>query len=67
MGKYPFGGRATPHDIRRVLGVSGKPTMPPNDPGVVRGDELDDVLSWAATVELSRRPSSDAHATEPAR
>lgn len=57
MDTYPFTGHATPKTIRRVLGVGGEPTMPPDHPGAVGGDDLEAILSWAAAVELSRRSS----------
>src|SRR5690348_4015648 len=51
MSAYPFGGhhaKTAGAEVREALGASGKPaTMPDNDPGAVKGDDLALVLAWA--------------------
>jgi mono/diheme cytochrome c family protein len=69
MDVYPFGGHHAAEMskyLRRVLGATGgKPTMPRDDPGAVRGAELDLVLALTDAFDRSRRsePSHlpDAH------
>ena len=51
MDTYPFAGHHAGElgaKIREVLGATGKePTMPDDEPGAVKGDELKRVLAWA--------------------
>lgn len=51
MTTYPFGGHHANEitgEIRKVLGIGGgKPTMPMDDPGAVKGDELSLITAWA--------------------
>ncbi len=55
MDRYPFTGHhagEAGEAIREALGASGKePTMPDDDPGAVRGAELQLVLDWAAAFD----------------
>ncbi|MDQ3340518.1 MAG: hypothetical protein M4D80_35620 [Myxococcota bacterium] len=46
---YPFAGKhATAKDVRTVLAIGGgKPTMPKNKPGSVKGDDLAAIAAWA--------------------
>jgi hypothetical protein len=68
MDEYPFGGHHAaeiPKYLRRVLGADGrKPTMPRDEPGAVRGTELELVLAWAEAFELTHR-SEPQHAADP--
>lgn len=64
MDGYPFGGHHASdaaNVIRKVLGVGGsaKATMPSDDPGVVAGDELARVLTWADAFDRAhpRKPA----------
>lgn len=65
MSSYPFAGHH-PHDaglvIRRsLLGDKAKgkePTMPPDDPGSVKGEDLEKILAWSEAFEK-------AHAAKP--
>ena len=56
MDRYPFKGHHA-HEagqvIRRVLtDVDGKgPSMPDDDPGAVKGEQLERVLAWATVFE----------------
>jgi mono/diheme cytochrome c family protein len=61
MDRYPFTGHHA-HEagriIRKVL-TTGKgkgPTMPSDDPGAVRGDELARVLAWADAFDRAHPP-----------
>jgi mono/diheme cytochrome c family protein len=58
MVSYPFGGHHADEiaaEIRAVLGAAGnEPTMPPDTPGVVRGEELDLVLAWADAFDRAQ-------------
>ncbi len=56
MDRYPFGGHHADEAgaaVREVLGADahGKPTMPSDDRGAVRGDDLAKLLAWAATFD----------------
>jgi hypothetical protein len=57
MDGYPFGGHHAPElgqVIPVVLGATGKEAeMPQDDPGAVKGDELQAILEWAAAFEKS--------------
>lgn len=73
MDGYPFGGHHTGEAgqaIRKVLGIDGarKPTMPSDDRGAVKGDDLAKIVAWAdafdrAHAHQTRKPkeSTDAH------
>ncbi|ACY14188.1 hypothetical protein [Haliangium ochraceum] len=73
MDGYPFGGHHAheiAHEIREVLGADGdEPSMPPDNPGVVSGEELAAVLAWADAFERAEPvraagasdESADAH------
>lgn len=58
MNTYPFGGHHASeiaHEIREVLGATGKePTMPQNNPGAVKGEELERILAWADAFERAK-------------
>jgi hypothetical protein len=51
MTAYPFGGHHAAEitgAIRKVLAIGGgKATMPMDDPGAVKGDELALIAAWA--------------------
>ena len=49
INEYPFKGKhANEADIRKALGIGGgKPTMPKNKPGAVKGDDLALIAAWA--------------------
>ncbi len=51
MTSYPFGGHHAEEisaEIRKVLAIGGgKPTMPMDDAGAVKGDELSFIAAWA--------------------
>lgn len=51
MTSYPFGGHHAVEigaEVRKVLGIGGgKATMPMDDPGSVKGDELALIAAWA--------------------
>lgn len=57
MDHYPFGGHHATEiaaAVRRVLGADGsKPTMPPDRPGAVEGEDLKLILAWASQVDVS--------------
>jgi mono/diheme cytochrome c family protein len=57
MDTYPFGGHHTAtigFTIREVLGINGqKPTMPDDDPGAVRGDDLAKIKAWTDAWEAA--------------
>jgi hypothetical protein len=63
MDQYPFGGHHADEiaqEIRLVLGAAGKPpTMPRDDKGAVRGEELTLVLAWADAFDEAH--ASQAH------
>jgi mono/diheme cytochrome c family protein len=59
MDHYPFGGHHADEVgtvVRKVLGGdgNGKATMPSDDPGAVRGDELAKIVAWAAAFDQAR-------------
>jgi hypothetical protein len=68
MDRYPFGGHHAAEiagEIREVLGAEdNEPTMPPDNPGVVRGEELDLVLAWADAFDRAQavRAKDQGHA-----
>jgi hypothetical protein len=55
MTSYPFGGhhaKVIGAAIREALGASGKdPSMPADDPGAVKGDELAAILAWTKAFD----------------
>lgn len=57
MDTYPFGGHHTAtigFTIRDVLGISGKKaTMPYDDPGAVKGDDLAAIKAWTDAWEAA--------------
>ncbi len=57
MTTYPFGGHHAMEisgEIREALGVTGKkPTMPADNKGAVKGDELELIKAWAAAFDAS--------------
>jgi hypothetical protein len=65
MGRYPFRGHHAGEAaaaVRRVLvrdKAKGKaPTMPSDEPGTVKGEELQKILTWAVAFEKARsRPT----------
>jgi hypothetical protein len=63
MDAYPFGGHHAQEAgsaIREVLGGTGKPpTMPDDDPGAVKGDDLKVVLAWADEFDKSHPRDSE--------
>jgi hypothetical protein len=64
MDGYPFGGhhaRQVTHTIRRVLGASGsKATMPRDQPGAVRGEDLLLILAWAEAHDRAHAGSESS-------
>jgi hypothetical protein len=58
MDGYPFGGHHADEigaEVRAVLGAAdNEPTMPPDNPGVVRGEELALVLAWADAFDRAQ-------------
>jgi hypothetical protein len=65
MDTYPFGGH---HEtemgeaMRAVLGVAGKrPTMPKDQPGIVRGDELALIVAWSEAFDKSHAAGLHHH------
>jgi mono/diheme cytochrome c family protein len=66
MTTYPFGGQHAAKlgpTIRTVLGLTGeKPTMPANDPGAVKGEELDIIRAWTEAFDRTHAPADpDGH------
>ncbi|MBA3540253.1 MAG: hypothetical protein H0T79_11550 [Deltaproteobacteria bacterium] len=57
MTTYPFGGHHAMElakEIREVLAIGGgKPTMPKNNPGAVKGAELALIAAWADAFDAS--------------
>jgi hypothetical protein len=59
MTGYPFGGHHAGEAgaaIRAVLGVGPKAhraTMPSDDPGIVKGDELASIMRWADAFDAA--------------
>jgi hypothetical protein len=72
MDSYPFGGHHADESgsvVRKVLGAGAKATMPSDDPGAVKGEDLALILAWAgafehahpAAKEEKTKDKSDAH------
>jgi hypothetical protein len=65
IDRYPFGGHHADeigHEIREVLGAEGnEPTMPPDNPGVVQGDELKLILAWADAFDRAQAVRAQNH------
>lgn len=63
MTTYPFGGHHSATiaaEIRKTLGLTGeKPTMPKDNKGAVKGDELALIAAWADAFDKSH--AGDAH------
>jgi uncharacterized membrane protein len=63
MTDYPFGGHHAEEissEIRKALAIGGgEPTMPLDDPGAVKGDELALIAAWADAYD--RVHQSGAH------
>ena len=62
MDNYPFGGHHA-HEItaavRKALGAAGgAPTMPADNPGAVRGEDLRLILEWADAYERAHPNSA---------
>ena len=60
MDQYPFGGHHADEAgkvVREVLGADagGKATMPSDDRGAVRGDDLAKILAWAAAFDRASK------------
>jgi hypothetical protein len=59
MTTYPFGGHhgmEISSHIRKALGIDGsKPTMPADNKGVVKGDELALIAAWADAFDASHK------------
>ena len=67
MDQYPFGGHHADEAgaaVREVLGADahGEATMPSDDRGAVRGDDLTKIVAWAAAFDRASREKG----TEPA-
>ena len=67
MTKYPFGGHhamTISKDIRKSLGIGGgKPTMPYDKKGSVKGDDLALIAAWADAFDASH--AAGAHEGQP--
>ena len=65
MVQYPYGGHHADElgpTIRKVLGVDGgKPTMPEDDPGAVKGAELDAVVAWTRAYDAAHAAGAGRH------
>ena len=65
MDGYPFGGHHTGEvgsSILTVLGVTGKkPTMPKDDPGAVKGEQLAAIVRWAEAYEVALAAKAGHH------
>jgi mono/diheme cytochrome c family protein len=63
MDSYPFGGHHAEEvgeTIRYVLGVTGEePEMPSDDPGAVKGAELEAIVDW--TWAFDRAQAAGVH------
>ena len=68
IDRYPFGGHhaaTAGATVREVLGVGGKAaTMPKDDPGAVKGAELDAVVEWSKAFDASHAAGLHHHGDE---
>ncbi len=59
MTNYPFAGHHAMEvhsEVREVLGLTGKkPTMPSDNKGAVKGDELELIKAWADAFDASHK------------
>jgi hypothetical protein len=64
MTTYPFGGHHASEigaEVREALGVTGKkPTMPADNKGAVKGEELEVIKAWADAFDAAH--AAGAHA-----
>ncbi len=64
MSSYPFGGHHAVEigtEVRKVLGIGGgKPTMPFDHPGAVKGDELALIAAWADAYDKAHEGGAHA-------
>lgn len=65
MTSYPFGGHHAAtmgKTIREVLGVEGgEATMPLDEPGVVKGAELDAIVEWSREFDRAHPAGGGGH------
>jgi mono/diheme cytochrome c family protein len=65
MTTYPFGGHHAATigvTIRKVLAIrGGKPTMPADRKGAVKGDELVLIAAWADAFDAAHKAAAPAH------
>lgn len=66
MGSYPYGGHHAADlgkKIREVLGVEGGETkMPKDDPGSVKGEDLDKIVAWTKAWDAAAAAMVGHHA-----
>lgn len=64
MTSYPFGGHHAAEigaEVRKVLGIGGgKATMPMDDPGSVKGDDLALIAAWADAYDKAHEGGAHA-------
>lgn len=67
-GGYPFTGHHAGEigeTVRKVLGVEGgEATMPLDDPGSVKGDELERVVAWTRAYDRAKEAGAGYHGDE---
>ena len=65
MTAYPFGGHhatTIAATIRKVLAIrGGKPTMPSDKKGAVKGDELALIAAWCDAFDAAHKANSTHH------
>ena len=65
MDTYPFGGHHATvigETIREVLGVTGEePSMPKDQPGAVKGSDLDLIVAWSKAFDASHKAGLHHH------
>jgi mono/diheme cytochrome c family protein len=65
MTSYPFGGHhagTIGKTIRKVLAIGGgKPTMPADHKGAVKGDELALIAAWCDAFDAAHKADSTHH------
>lgn len=65
MTSYPFGGHHAAEiaaELRKVLAIGGgKAIMPMDNPGAVKGDELDLIAAWADAYDKAHEGGSHGH------